>query len=99
MTLPLGTIYQKIGDAVTASIHENWKSARVTFEFSDDVFLIQGRYLPKSGEEERSFVVNKTVITLFQNLHAQMAQTPKGNWSRAEFKLQDDGKFEMNFKY
>lgn len=99
MVLPLDSTYQEIGKTVAASISEAWKSASVVFEYTPDVFTVQGRYAPEFGDKERSFIVDKTIISHFQELHDRMAQTPKGNWKRAIFEPQQDGKFEMKFEY
>lgn len=99
MVLPLDVTYQEIGNAIVASIPEVWDAARIVFEYTPDVFSIRGRYAPEFGDKERSFIVDKTIISHFQELHTRMAQTPKGNWKRAIFELQQDGKFEMKFEY
>jgi hypothetical protein len=99
MTLPLSPIYKEIGNTISISIQEEWKSARVVFEFTPEVYTVQGRFLPTSGGKEHSFIVDKTIISHFQELHSKMSQTPKGNWKRAIFELQRDGKFDMKFEY
>ena len=99
MVLPLDSTYSDIGNTVVASIPEAWKSARIVFEYTPDVFTVQGRFLPESGDKERSFIVDKTIVSRFQELHHQMSQSPKGDWKRAIFELQRDGKFDMKFEY
>jgi hypothetical protein len=99
MPIPFDDIYQQIGQSIVDQIGEDWLTAEVIFEIQPDVRSFEAYYISEATGKRQGFRLSQTTKSLLKDLHAQMAETSKGNWTRAIFRLQQDGEFTLSFDY
>ena len=99
MSLPLDSIYQQIGNSVAGTLEAEWLKVEVLAEISPEVLSFEGYYYFGEPLERRKFLVSRDTVKLFKQLHARMSESPKGNWKRAKFEMQQDGTFDIKFAY
>ena len=77
---------------------EPWDKAMIRAEVHSGVVRLKGGY--ESSGAYRSFRFrdfNRRIIADFEELHEVTTEGQEGRWNRAQFSLQPDGKFSIDF--
>ena len=80
----LEDLYLQIGQTIAGIIPEEWESARVNAEIKPGVITIKGYYYATADGKEHSMWVNRQLVTLFSQLHAQMVAELHDDWKTAK---------------
>jgi len=92
-------IYLAIATDIANAIKEDWTSAVVNFEVLDGMVGYDGSYESGSGHEEQIDVEEFDFQLTFDLLELHGITTAGGSnrWNRAVFRLEPQGKFDMQF--
>jgi hypothetical protein len=92
-------IYLAIATNIASAVKEDWASAAVNFEVLDGMVGYDGSYVSGSGQEEQIDVEEFDFQLTLDLLELHGITTAGGNnrWNRAVFKLEPQGKFDMQF--
>lgn len=99
--IPLETIYQEIGNYIIQTIEDEWQTAILSAEIEDDDSgLLFGRYTTKTSQDfSLSFDADYTIYLAFNELRQRIQKSGYAPWTKAEFTLHRNGKFDLNFVY
>ena len=99
--VPIETIYQELGSYIVRTIDDEWQSAILYAEIEDDDSgLIYGRYTTQTSQDfSLSFDADYTIYVAFDELRQRLQKPSFTPWTKAEFTLHRNGKFDLNFEY
>lgn len=92
-------IYQQITDFITSSVPQEWSTAWIEIELSEDYASAIGRYYKPSETKLYGFRVGEDVVEVFAVLREKIENPRHALWQRARFTLQPDGQFNILFTY
>jgi hypothetical protein len=98
---PTERIYQAMGQFIVDAIPEEWLSATAYAEIEeDDNGLTYGRYVPAAAPESiRDFDAAAELYLAFDELRRRFRKPGYAPWSKAQFTLQRNGHFDLDFTY
>lgn len=98
---PIEEIYQAIGQWIANAIPEEWLSATAYAEIEEgDNGLTYGAYVPAAApDSRRDFGAGAEIYLAFDELRRRLRQPGHAPWIKAQFTLQRDGHFDLDFVY
>lgn len=98
---PTEDIYQAIGQFIADAIPEAWLSATAHAEIEeDDHGLTFGIYvLAVAPDSVRDFAAGAELYLAFDELRRRLRKPGHAPWVKAQFELQPDGHFDLEFTY
>ncbi len=91
-------LYERIANAMIASIPEAWRTARIVGIFYADSITWEPEYEPQAGGL-RSFDVSMELTRAFRELRRKFKEVGKPVWGQAAFNITPAGKFNMTWGY
>lgn len=98
---PTEEIYQVIGHFIADAIPEAWLSATVYAEIEEeDHGLTFGVYVPAVAPDSiRDFAAGAELYLAFDELRRRLRKPGQVPWVKAQFTVQRDGRFDLEFTY
>lgn len=97
---PIETIYEDIASFIVRSILEDWSTAWITVDVTDEnVYVVEGWYQISGDMEQHSFQVHCSIAMLFSDLRKRIKRDDTNAWHQARLKLERDGGFRLEFTY
>lgn len=92
-------LYQAIGEAVQASIEDEWVTAVVEATFYTEHVHFHSYYTTQAGSEPKDFELTAPGCTAFLDVRDLFRNAGKPLWCRARFEMDAEGKFKMDWGY
>ncbi|HNS04122.1 MAG TPA: DUF600 family protein [Anaerolineae bacterium] len=98
---PTEEIYLAIGQFIADAIPETWLSATAYAEIEEeDHGLTYGVYVPAVAPDiTRDFAAGAELYLAFDELRRRLRKPGQAPWVKAQFTLQRDGRFDLEFTY
>ena len=93
------TLYQRIADAMTAAIREDWSVAEFEALFYPDSSTYEAEYVRLSDGEAISFQPASDGDRAIRELRKAFRQAGKPVWGQVRFLLRADGSFNAQWGY
>lgn len=92
-------LYQKIAEAIEASISGDWRSAIVEAVFYSDNCSYNGEYVLDGFDYPKPFAVKSDVVRSLYEMRRRFTAKGKRLWCSVRFELKADGKFKLDWGY
>jgi hypothetical protein len=93
------SLYHQIATYMVQALPNSWQEAWIDFEFEPNVITASGQYLPEIDNQHQTFVVDRAINHLMNQLREYAAEKSHDTWKAVRFRLHPNGQFKLNITY
>jgi hypothetical protein len=91
--------FEEIANCMVGEITEEWSFANLEAIFFSASIAFEAEYVRSADGKTRSFAPNVSGLRAIMHLRQKFRDAGKAVWCRVRFKLQADGKFDIDWGY